>query len=286
MTDSPYISYNGSGGYIDYADPKPEQIDLHDIAIALSREARYNGQVGLEYGYSVAQHSVIVSLLVPKEHALAGLLHDGSEAYLRDIATPAKRLLPDYHALEAKVQGAVYSAFGLPAVLCDETQAAIKLADQIALATEVAYLMPAEVSRAFNCCSYPVEEAVFARSALVPASPQEAKTLFLKRFESIIFSRVFQYEYILWAAQEYEITLSDAAVAATCFRNAISHWSYGRESLAQDFAFTMALHWPAPYPPIFRGTPLAIAFAEGYSKAHGSNVDELSAECWVEFSAY
>ena len=65
--------------------------------------------------YSVAQHSVIVSERVPPEHALWGLLHDASEAYLCDVARPVKRLpeLAGYRDAEAAIMRAVSDRFGL-----------------------------------------------------------------------------------------------------------------------------------------------------------------------------
>ncbi|MBC2731353.1 metal-dependent phosphohydrolase [Thiobacillus sp.] len=125
-----------SGKHFDFADPQPDQVDIIDIAWGLAKECRFAGQcMGF---YSVAQHSVLVSEIVPAELALEGLLHDASEAYCKDIPMPLKAMLPDYKAIEQRVDRAIRAAFGLPEVCSPE----IKRADIILLATERRDLMP------------------------------------------------------------------------------------------------------------------------------------------------
>jgi len=80
-------------------DPRISDILIDDIAHALSQQCRFVGQC--TRFYSVAEHSVHVSRLVPPEHQLAGLLHDATEAYLGDISRPLKQILPEYTILEA-----------------------------------------------------------------------------------------------------------------------------------------------------------------------------------------
>ena len=69
--------------HIDFVNITPDQICIEDIARGLSNECRFAGQ--LESFYSVAQHSVYVSQIVPPEYALEALLHDAAEAYIKDI---------------------------------------------------------------------------------------------------------------------------------------------------------------------------------------------------------
>lgn len=64
-------------------DPRPEDVNILDIAHSLSMQCRYTGHVSKFY--SVAEHSVHVSNIVPKELAMCGLLHDATEAYLTAI---------------------------------------------------------------------------------------------------------------------------------------------------------------------------------------------------------
>lgn len=96
-------------------DPRPEEIDIFDIAHALAHQCRYNGHS--DFFYSVAEHSVLVSRVVPPEHALWGLLHDAAEAYLGDMIRPLKRTpeMKPFHDAEERVMAAVCQRFGLTA---------------------------------------------------------------------------------------------------------------------------------------------------------------------------
>ena len=100
-----------SGKFFDILKPEEYDFDIEEIASALSNICRYTGHVNTFY--SVAEHSVLVSRIVPERLALAGLLHDASEAYLGDVSSPLKALLPEYKAIERRVQSAIADAFGL-----------------------------------------------------------------------------------------------------------------------------------------------------------------------------
>lgn len=164
-----------SGRIFDYRSPRPSMIDIGDIARALSRESRFNGHTSVFY--SVAQHAVIASWLVPQPFALEALLHDAPEAYLKDLPSPLKALCPDYRVIEARVDAAIRDRFLLPAT----PSAEVKRVDLVLLATEKRDLMP-------DCpIPWPCLEGVKPISSrLAPyPSPEEAERAFLERFEEI-----------------------------------------------------------------------------------------------------
>jgi len=124
------------GGHFDYASPESSLYDIKDIALGLSHTARFSGQTRTPY--SVAQHSVLVSWLVPPEHALAGLLHDGTEAFLCDIPKPLKNLLPQYVEIEQQAEEDLCRRFNVKFPL----HPCVKEADNIAFVTERRDMQP------------------------------------------------------------------------------------------------------------------------------------------------
>ena len=97
---------------------KLEDINISDIAWALSNICRFNGHCTTFY--SVASHSIIVARIIynattDKHLALWGLLHDASEAYLGDIVRPLKHL-PEfgfYREKEVVLQNTILDRFGI-----------------------------------------------------------------------------------------------------------------------------------------------------------------------------
>lgn len=162
--------------YFDFHNPEQHTYDVEEIAHSLSHVCRYTGHV--RNFYSVAQHSVLVSLIVPKHLQKAGLLHDASEAYLGDVSSPLKALLPDYKAIEAKVEKAICKQFNLPFPLPSK----VKEADLIMLVTEKRDLMgrgPGESDRGMWPDIMPLHWKIN------PLPPAAAKALFLARWENI-----------------------------------------------------------------------------------------------------
>lgn len=123
-----------SGAYLDILNPNPEHIYLDDIAHALSMICRYTGHV--RRFYSVAQHSVLCCQNAPSRSKWAALMHDAAEAYIGDVSRPLKQLLPEYKAIEKRIESAIFEKF---AVVEDEH---VKRADREALKTERRDLMP------------------------------------------------------------------------------------------------------------------------------------------------
>lgn len=101
-----------SGRFFDILKPEEYEYDINEIAHALSNLCRYTGHTN--GFYSVAEHSVLVSRLVPDDLALCGLLHDASECFLGDVSSPLKQLLPEYRSIENRVEKAIANYFGIP----------------------------------------------------------------------------------------------------------------------------------------------------------------------------
>jgi hypothetical protein len=136
--------HTASGEIVFPLDPRPEELHLHDIATSLANQCRFSGHC--KKFYSVAQHSVLVALLLRDQGygrniQRQGLLHDASEAFLVDLPRPIKYsegFGEAYMAAEARLMTAISVRFGLP----DPLDPVVKLADQSLLATEQRDLMP------------------------------------------------------------------------------------------------------------------------------------------------
>lgn len=161
-----------SGRKFDLLCPRVADINIGDIAHALSLLCRFNGHV--PRFYSVAQHSVIVSRLCEPRYALAGLLHDAPEAYIGDITRPLKDLLPDVRLIEANIYRCIAERFGLEPDIPD----AVHQADSAVLHAEAKQLIGYDAD---NWCSR-LPPAADIR-IVEPWSPETAQREFLKRFD-------------------------------------------------------------------------------------------------------
>lgn len=104
-----------SGKVLDLEDPQPEDICISDIAAGLSKICRFGGQINTFY--SVAQHSLFCHDQARRPYdKFAMLMHDASEAYLGDVPSPLKALLPDYREIEARLQKVICDKYGIIAM--------------------------------------------------------------------------------------------------------------------------------------------------------------------------
>lgn len=154
--------------------PSSRDIDIETIAHALSNQCRWSGQAAF---YSVAQHSVFVSEHVPPEDALAGLLHDAAEAYVRDVPTPLKHdpAMARFCEVEELGMRVISERFRLPWPLPES----VHIADQRACATEWRDILPPVMAAQW----VPVAQPFNAR--ITPWPPEEARRRFLARFTDL-----------------------------------------------------------------------------------------------------
>lgn len=136
LTDGQIRTFSGRA--FSPLDPDPSDIDILDIAHALSLNCRFTGHT--RFHYSVAQHSVLVASLVEDELRLTALLHDASEAYLSDIARPIKQQ-PAFGDVYKEFEGRLERAIAERFALTYPWPKAVKNADEIALVTEARDLM-------------------------------------------------------------------------------------------------------------------------------------------------
>lgn len=119
-------------------DPRPEDVDVRDVARGLAMTCRYGGQV--KRYYSVSEHCVLVSRHVAPELALKALFHDCAEAYIGDMIRPLKHQaeMSAFRDAEKKIEAAIYAHLGL--VVTPEEHAMIKEVDDRILIDEICAL--------------------------------------------------------------------------------------------------------------------------------------------------
>lgn len=155
----------------DYLRMREEDITIYDIAQALSNVCRYGGHCSF---YSVAEHSLNVSHIVPEKFALEALMHDATEAYLGDLPRPLKRLIPEYRRIERELDSVIRKKFKIQ----QEHSQQVKIADDVMLATEASRF------------GYDIEEWNIGQLPrddirIDHLDPSQAKNRFLRRFHEL-----------------------------------------------------------------------------------------------------
>lgn len=160
-------------------EPVAEDIDIIDIAHALSLMVRANGHFP-EF-YSVAQHSLHCAAEAAARKAdprmvMLCLLHDASEAYIADVTRPLKKNMSDYRAAEEKLQSAIYKKF-LGFAPDENEKRFVKLIDDTLLYHEFKHYMG---ERLAEC-----EPELFSSPEFVSVPFKTAETEFLNVFEKL-----------------------------------------------------------------------------------------------------
>lgn len=168
-----------SGAFFDYNNPEASDVTIDDIAIALSHVCRFAGHVS--HFYSVAQHAVNVSLLVPEYYAFEALMHDTAEAFTNDIPTPLKFAVPIFKDLELSIESAMAAKFGFEFPLPAE----VKIADLQMLKLEKEALKP-HASGDWSVLEGTVTDGLEALVDLSSWPPPLARERFLHRFEELL----------------------------------------------------------------------------------------------------
>lgn len=190
-----------TGREFHFMKPVESEVDIMDIAVATSREGRFAGHCWSFY--SVAQHCVYVSERMEKilidldkthkdtfkktlpdstlaKFALCGLLHDASEAYIKDMPSPVKVHLDNYSTIESAIQDVIMSKFGVLEEWKDpDIQAIIHTVDKAVMATEVRDLIKHKVV-------WSMPEPAYEDLEIETVAPDTACVQFLYRFHTLL----------------------------------------------------------------------------------------------------
>jgi len=168
-----------SGGIVDLDDVAGSDFRIEDVAHALGLLCRFNGHV--DQFYSVAEHCVVMSRMMPEKVALHALLHDAAEAYVGDLITPIKRHAPGVHEIELALRNGLYEALELELPDADEV-AEIRRADLRMLVTERAQLYHRLPDRPWERC-----EKVEPFGVVLPLwPPRRAGSEYSTRFWTLV----------------------------------------------------------------------------------------------------
>jgi len=181
-----------SGRRLDLLHPAPLDIEIEDIAHGIARVARWNGQTIGDHPYSVAEHSMLVELILrrlkPKAgpaERLAALLHDAPEYVIGDMISPFKAAIGlDYKDFENRLQAAVHIRFGLPPDMTPALTKLIKRADRLSAwfeATQLAGFSESDAAKYFPRPRFEGAEAI----KLKPQSTNAVKRAFLTKFRQL-----------------------------------------------------------------------------------------------------
>ena len=165
-----------TGEDISPLEPDVSRINLNDIAHALSLLCRANGH--FQRFYSVAQHCINCAYEAKARGLstrlqLACLLHDGSEAYISDIARPVKKHLHEYLEIEERIQDLIYRKY-LGSPLSEDEHSLVMQVDDDMLAREFDVLMgktvfdyspPLSSTPTFDTVDYIAVENMFIKLA-------------------------------------------------------------------------------------------------------------------------
>lgn len=170
--------------------PNSDDIDIKDIAHALSLICRANGH--FKYFYSVAQHCIAcaeeaIARGYSWEVILGCLLHDASEAYLCDVTRPVKKQLPRYLQAEENLQDVIWKHFIGRELTEDEKKLVFEIDDAI-LSMEFHLLMPEDLNEDYR--------ELQGEYACAYENPQEVKERFMQMATlDIMVERLLEDEY-------------------------------------------------------------------------------------------
>jgi 5'-deoxynucleotidase YfbR-like HD superfamily hydrolase len=156
-----------------YPFKKFTDININDIAHALSLQCRFNGHCA--WHYSIAQHCIYaarVARINGWSNAVEKwcLMHDAAEAYYGDIVSPVKYLIPKLMRAEKRLLKTIAQTFNLPWPIPKE----IFQIDKQLLASELLALFPHSDEKMQD-----VKNVTAAPIMIFSWTPSQAHSLFL-----------------------------------------------------------------------------------------------------------
>ena len=185
-----------SGRRLDLLEPSPLDVEIEDIAHGLARVARWNGQTTGEHAFSVAQHSVLVWKIFCHQNKtysfddeLTALLHDAPEYVIGDMISPFKSVLGnEYKSVEARLESAIHTRYGLKAITPSKLKNAIKKADAVSAYYEAVLLAGFDKVEAQKLFGVP-RNILQNQYDFTPLPAEQAQNLFLDAFNHIESNR-------------------------------------------------------------------------------------------------
>lgn len=171
-------------------DPKPEEINIEDIAHHLAGINRYNGASSVPF--SVGMHTIIGADLClaywPKDYdtALRFMLHDAPESYSQDMTRPMKESIPELKAIEKVIELAIAEKYGIPnGIMTDK----VREIDDNLLKTEFTFLMPRVPEGMVGNHLPELGPTIFKNAGY---SPFMVKQTYLRKFEDLYSKSSFK----------------------------------------------------------------------------------------------
>ena len=191
-----------NGTFFNVLEPAKAGLSIKVIAQSLASANRANGHYNSRF--SLASHSILVSSLAyleavrskyDEKHclfiALAGLIHDGSEAYLVDVPRPIKYLdcMKPYRDIEERLQSVIYNKYLGDWEYPSSWDDIVKHADNLAVKYEFRHFM--EGRDLMPWCKDIPEDAVAdqifnsVKVAAFYGDQDRAMAMFLQEYEGI-----------------------------------------------------------------------------------------------------
>ncbi len=184
--------WDSSGGSIPLLIENVNEIpSVEVIAHSLAHICRWTGHTRVFY--SVAQHCMLASLMVPEWCALEALMHDAAECLTGDVSSPLKRQLRSAQLQEITLWFDAGLAGREQLMIGGDSGRLVKKADELLARLEARDLLgigPAQLAAHFGADCDPQDteewEMVTRVRCVQPVGPEIAKRWWLMRYKDLV----------------------------------------------------------------------------------------------------